>query len=109
MSRPSKWAILWLLWLLALVGLEWAAVRSRHPKPRTLTEHLARWFPRRWRRALLVGLMALLTWHFWGAADIGLSGRGEPGRTAEAGTVDCPDRRIAPPAGTPRPSESDPR
>jgi ABC-type glycerol-3-phosphate transport system permease component len=70
MKRQGKWAWLWIAWLLALVGLEWAAVRSHHPKPRTLTEHLARWFPRRWRRALLVGLMALLTWHFWNAADV---------------------------------------
>lgn len=67
MRRPSKWTVLWLLWLGLFVVIEVTAARSAHLKPRTLTEHLARWFPKRWRRVLLVGLMAALTWHFWDA------------------------------------------
>ena len=67
MSRRWKWV--WIAWLSALVVLEVLAARSRGPKPRTLTEHLAGWFRKKWRW-VLVGLMALLTWHFAMAPDV---------------------------------------
>lgn len=55
---------------MSLVGIEWAAARKHAKDPRTLTERLAKWFPKKWRRVVLVGLMALLTWHFWNAPDV---------------------------------------
>ena len=70
MKRPGKWTVVWLAWLVAFLVLELIAQFSHRPKPRTFSEHLWRWFPRRWRRALLVGLLSLLAWHFWSAPDV---------------------------------------
>ena len=72
MSKPSKWTWLWLSWLFAFVLIELVAQFGPHHRtaPRTLSEHLARWFPKRWRRVLLVGLLTLLAWHLWTAPDV---------------------------------------
>lgn len=61
--RRRRWTILWLAWIAAFVVMEVIAARSKRPKPRTLSEHLWRWFPWPWRRMLLVGLLGLLIWH----------------------------------------------
>lgn len=70
MKRPSKWTALWILWLVSFGLIEFFAARSHGHRPRTLSEHLWRWFPKRWRRVLLVGLMTLLTWHFMTGPDV---------------------------------------
>ena len=70
MSRPSKWTVMVWALLVAILGIEIAATLSHDPKPKTISEHLWGWFPRGWRRVLLVGLMALLTWHFWSGPDV---------------------------------------
>jgi uncharacterized BrkB/YihY/UPF0761 family membrane protein len=70
MAKPSKWTWLWIAWLAAFLGIEIAAAVSKHKKPRTLSEHLWAWFPRGWRRALIVGLLSLLAWHIASGPDI---------------------------------------
>ena len=64
MSR-TKWPRIWIVVLVAIGVLELFAQLSKTAKPRTLSEVLAAWFPKRWRRVLLTGLLALLTWHLW--------------------------------------------
>jgi hypothetical protein len=63
--------VLWLAWLVAFVVLEVVSARSSRPKPRTFSEQLWRWFKRGWRRAVLVGLLSLLTWHLLSGPDLG--------------------------------------
>lgn len=63
MKKPSKWTWLWLGWIAAFVVLEVIAARSKRPKPRTLSEHVWKWFPWRWKRVLLIGLLGALLWH----------------------------------------------
>lgn len=70
MKRPSKWTWLWIGWLVAFVVLEITAARSKRPKPRTLSEHLWKWFRRPWRRVILVGLLGLLFWHLAAGPDL---------------------------------------
>jgi hypothetical protein len=69
-AKLLKWAKIWIGVLLAIGVLELFAQLSTAATPRTLSELLARWFPKKWRRVLLVGLMSLLTWHFWWQADV---------------------------------------
>lgn len=72
MRRPSKWTVLWLAWFAAFVVMEILSTRSHAPHPRTLSEHLWRWFPRRhWWRIVLVGLLSLLTWHLFSGPSLG--------------------------------------
>ena len=69
--RLSRWGWAWVCWLAAFVVIEVWASLSGHAKPRTLSEHLWRWFPKRWRRVLLVGLLGLLALHLWSGPDMG--------------------------------------
>lgn len=70
--KLSKWAKLWLAWAAIGIAIEIFAAFGEHHKgkPRTFTE-FARWlFPKKVRRIILVGLMAVLTWHFWQGEDV---------------------------------------
>lgn len=71
MFKLSKWAKLWILWAILGIIIEGFAAFGAHHRghPRTLTEFMRWLFPKKLRRIILVGLMALLTWHFW-ANDI---------------------------------------
>lgn len=70
MSHRSKWTRLWIAWLVAFVAIEFAAALSHDPKPRTLSEHLWHWFPKHWRRVLIVGLLGLLCLHIGAGPDV---------------------------------------
>ena len=69
-GRLSRWGWVWVAWLAAFAVLELVAQLSHHAKPRTLSEHLWRWFPRRWWRVVLVGLLTLMTWHLASGPDL---------------------------------------
>lgn len=86
MAKPKKRTVVLLALLLAIGLFELAGVLSHGPRPRTISEYLARWFPKRWRRALLIGLMALLTWHFWAQPQV----RPVPSIPVCEGVVACP-------------------
>lgn len=70
--KLSKWAKLWIVWGVLGVLIETFAAFGAHHRgsPRTFTEFVRWLFPKPVRRAVLIGLMALLTWHFW-VHDIG--------------------------------------
>ena len=72
MSRPSRWGWFWIAWLVALLVAELVGQFRPHSKahPHTLSETLWAWFPRRWRRVLLVGLLSLLVWHLASGPDV---------------------------------------
>lgn len=63
-----KWKWIWITWLVTLGVLDYIADRDKKsPKPRTFTEHMRAWFPKGWKRAVLVTLLVLLTLHLTGA------------------------------------------
>jgi hypothetical protein len=64
-SRASKWRWFWTSWLAAFVVLDIVAGSD------SLSRTLGRMFPKRVRRALLVALLSLLSWHFWLQPQVG--------------------------------------
>lgn len=78
-AKLSKWTWLWIGWIAAFVVIETLAALSKSRHPRTLTEHLLRWFPRpRWRW-LLIGIFSFLVWHFASGPQIRPVPRGGEG------------------------------
>jgi hypothetical protein len=65
MTRGKKWKWFWMAWLATFVILDIVAGSD------SLSRTLGRMFPKNIRRILLVGLMALLTWHFWLQPQVG--------------------------------------
>jgi hypothetical protein len=64
MNRSSKWALAWVLWLVAFLAVEVPAA-LRKAKLDTLSEHVSKlWFPRIWQRSVLAVFMLTLTSHF---------------------------------------------
>ncbi len=63
MTRPSRWGWFWLAWLSVFLVLDIVA------GPQSLSRTLGRLFPRGVRRAILIGLLSLLGWHFWRQPD----------------------------------------
>ena len=63
--RRQKWRRFWAAWLAAFIVLDIVAGSD------SLSRTLGRMFPKGVRRAVLVGLMALLTWHFWVQPQVG--------------------------------------
>ncbi len=68
MKSPSRWGWFWIAWLVAELVAQFGMHARAHP--RTLSETLWHWFPRRWRRVLLVGLLSLLAWHLASGPDV---------------------------------------
>ncbi len=71
--KLSKWAKWWIVWGVLGILIEGFAAFGEHHrgKPRTFTEFVRWLFPKKVRRVVLVGLMALLTWHFWTGQQAG--------------------------------------
>lgn len=63
MKRPSKWAIWWLAIAVVVIVSDLIASKPPHHKPRSASEYLGHLFPRGWKRAVLICLMALAFWH----------------------------------------------
>ena len=62
-ARISRWAKWWLGVLVAIVVADLIASKPPHRKPRSASEYLGHLFPRGWKRAVLIALMALAFWH----------------------------------------------
>lgn len=63
MKRPSRWAWFWIGIGLAILIGDIIASKPPHKKPRSLSEYLGHLFPRGWKRAVLIAIMALAFWH----------------------------------------------
>lgn len=71
MRRWSKWARWWIGLLVALVVSDAIASKRPHAKPRSASEYLGHLFPRGWKRAVLIALMAALLIHVAAQPQIG--------------------------------------
>lgn len=61
--KRSKWAKWWIVLLVAFIVTDIIASKPPHAKPRSASEYLGHLFPRGWKRALLIGIMAVLFIH----------------------------------------------